>query len=341
MEKKTGDFYPLPLKIAGMGRYVPKRLISSKELEVEHGLEKGWCVKHLGVETRYWVEDETPSIMGAEAAREAAQQAGIDLEDIDLIISASGTASFERGLPDGGPMMQKRLGLDHSGIPCFTLQNNDLSFMLALEVCAVLLVTGQYQHIMVISSEVLSRNLDTDNPGVFTLFGDGAAAALVRLPTETEGTGTSRLHHSRFHTYSEAAELFQSKLGHFALKIEKLGNSEMTLRMDNEAFNQYAHTYTTGLLKKLFSENAFNMEDIKLVIPQQLGKGYTNHLTENGFIPGEKIINTSDRFGFCGAASIPMTLYEAVRNEKLTRGRCFLMIGVGAGMSVGGMIMTY
>jgi 3-oxoacyl-[acyl-carrier-protein] synthase-3 len=286
------------------------------------------------------VAEETPSLMGAEAAREACRQACLDLQDIDLIINASGTASFEKGLPDGGPLLQKALGLDYSGIPCFSLQNNDLSFMLALEVCAALLSTGQYQYILVVSAEVLSRNLDVENPGVSTLFGDGAAAALLTFPNPAERTG-SQLHHSLFQTFSTAADSLQSKLGFFASEIKKLKKAEMTLKMDNEAFYQYADTYTTGLLQELFSKSAFHMENIKRVVPQQLGKNYIHHLTKNNLIPGEKIIDISDRFGFCGAASIPMALYEAVKEKKLTRDDRFLLIGVGAGISVGGMLMTY
>jgi 3-oxoacyl-[acyl-carrier-protein] synthase-3 len=338
MSKKFETNGPLPLKIAGTGCYVPKRVVTGKEIEAGCGLEPGWCAAHLGVEERRWVEEETPSFMGAEVAREAVTRANMELEDIDLIINASGTASFERGLPDGGPMVQKQLGLENSGIPAFTIQNNDLSFMLALEAGAAWLASGRYENILVVSSEIFSLNLDTNNPEVYGLFGDGAAAAVVTLTPPGE---TSGIHYTRQQTYSRSAHCMQCLMGLAASKREDLKTEDLTLQMNAPSFKEYGNKYTRTLIEEMSRAHGAGLVDIQVVIPQQIGKFYTDFLQNSMGIPGEKIIYVADRLGFCGAASLPMALHQAVEKKKLKRGDRFMMIGIGAGISVGGMIMTF
>jgi len=336
MDKLSKEWYPLPLKIAGIGRYLPGRVISSQELETQYGLEQGWCAANLGVGERRWADDETPSFMGSEAAREAVNNAGIEPEDIDLIINASSTATYERGLPDGGPLLQQRLGLEDSGIPCFSMQNNCLSFMLALDVCATLLITGRYQNILVVSSEIFSFNLDTNNPHVYGLFGDASAAAVITLTPPGE---TSAIHNVRFETYSSGSTYMHSLLGLASGKMKNLQPGDLTLKMEPGTFMEYAHKYTRSLMEKMFKDQDMSIDDMDLVIPQQVGKAFLDPISQS--IPGKKIIRIIDRLGFCGAASLPTALYDAVKQEELQRSNQFLMIGVGAGMSVGAMIITY
>ncbi|MDQ1350635.1 MAG: 3-oxoacyl-[acyl-carrier-protein] synthase [Acidobacteriota bacterium] len=325
---------PLPVKIAGLGRYTPSQVIASSQLELKHGLEPGWFTNNLGVTQRCWVKEETPSFMGAAAAREAVSAAGLDLEDIDLIINASTTANFEKLVPDGGPLLQRQLGLADSGIPCFTLQNNFLSFLHALDVCAAFLTTGRYQHILVVTAEVFSFNLDFTNPRVFGLFGDGAAAAVVTLTPQGEASGIIDL---CLETFGQGAAAVQSAIGHAMVRGKVSTPADMSMQMDVEYLNKNGSIYAYNLLKKM--ERNPTMQDIKWVIPPQMGTMFSDSVKE--LLPGREILQITDRFGFCGAASLPMALYEAVKGEQLRRGDRLLAVGVGAGISVGGMIMTY
>ena len=98
----------MPLKIIGVGRYLPERVVGSAEVEALCGLPAGWIERRSGVRERRWVADETSSLMGAQAAREAVAEAGLALSDLDLILNASGTP--EQAIPDGGPLIQRQLG---------------------------------------------------------------------------------------------------------------------------------------------------------------------------------------------------------------------------------------
>src|SRR5690348_3640209 len=109
----------LPIKIIGLGRYLPKRVVPSSELEAMCGLSPGWVERRNGVRERRWVTDETSSYMSAQAAREALEEAELRADQLDLIINASGTG--EQAIPDTGALIQRQLGLGNSGIPAMTV----------------------------------------------------------------------------------------------------------------------------------------------------------------------------------------------------------------------------
>ena len=100
---------PQQLKIAGLGRYLPERVVPSAEVEALWYSPAGWIERHSGVRERRWATTETSSYMGAQAAREAVAESGLELSDTDLIVNASGTP--EQAIPDGGPLVQRQLGL--------------------------------------------------------------------------------------------------------------------------------------------------------------------------------------------------------------------------------------
>src|SRR5688572_7446931 len=128
------------IKIAGMGRYLPERIVTNEELEALCDLPRGWIEKHNGVCERRWINGETSSYMGAQAAREALDKAGMQLGDIDLILNASGTP--EQVIPDTGALIQRQLGLGESGIPSMSIHATCLSFVAALDMSASLITSG-------------------------------------------------------------------------------------------------------------------------------------------------------------------------------------------------------
>lgn len=324
--------YPFSVKIAGVGRCLPKRVVRTAELEAECGLEEGWHRHTHGVEERRWVAAETQSEMGAEAAREAVRAAGIELSELDMIVNAS--MSFERKIPDGGPLLQRQMGLLDSGIPCISVQASDQSFLAAVDVATSLIVGCNYHNVLVVSSEVLSPILDSCCPEAYTLFGDGAAAAVL---TRAHTIETSCFLCALGETYGADLGLMQSQYG-YATFFKKLhARSQLALQLQMNAFMELGALRVGQLLDRLCSGTM--RERLDLAIVQDWGKHFQSSIGR--VMPESKLIWTSQRFGQCGAASIPMALYEAVTTNRLKRGNLFLMAGFGAGMSVYGIVGTY
>ena len=191
----------LPIKIAGVGRYLPERVVPSAEVEALCGLPPGWIERRSGVRERHWATTETSSYMGAQAAREAVAEAGLALSDIDLIMNASGTP--EQAIPDGGPLVQRQMGLGSSGIACLSVHATCLSFLAALDLCANLLATGRYQRILIVTSEIGSVGINFKDPESASLIGDAAAAAVVVRTPPGEAAALSA---ARLETYGDGAD---------------------------------------------------------------------------------------------------------------------------------------
>jgi 3-oxoacyl-[acyl-carrier-protein] synthase III len=332
MNKKVK--YPLPIKILGMGRYLPKRIIKSSELEERCGLEKGWCERKQGVRERRWVENETFAFMGAEAAREAAADAEVELSDIDLIIIAA--QSFEMAVPEDGASIQNLLGLGNSGIPCIRVTSACLGFLLAMNISMSLITVKHYRNILIVSPEINSTNLDFNNPNVCTLLGDAAAAAVIG---PTPGGEASAIHTVLMETYSEASELSSLSGGkkHTTFFDYNIRPRDLVFNYEPQMMQTIGMKYNQTFLAKLWPMS--NKDAIKLVIPNQASRlaiDYTKFL----FRP-DRVMGIIDVHGHCGAAGYPIALYEAIKQKRVSRGDMIMIEGMAAGLSLMGIVLTY
>jgi len=332
--KKLEASYPLPLKIKGMGHYMPSRIVSSSELEEKCGLEPGWCERKQGVKERRWIEDETIISMAAEAAKEAITNSGITLSEIDLIINAS--QSNEQAIPENGALIQEVIGAGNSGIPCLSITAACLGFIVAMDLSSNLLMQGHYQNILIITSEITSFNLDFNNPNVSTLMGDGAAAAVVTKASEND---SSAIHSVLMETYSEASNVssaFKGKIQN-TLFNKKMVKTGFGFDYDPQSLQTTAMKYNQKFLARLWPMSARNT--IKLVIPNQASRFVLDMM--KFVFPAEKIMGIIDRFGNCGSVGYPLALYCAIKQKRIQRGDWILMQGIGAGFSLVGTVFTY
>ena len=329
--------YPIPLQIAGVGRYVPEQVIPSTDLDRRMELREGWIEEKQGVTERRWVTDERASFMGAEAAREAVREAGLALADIDLILNASGSA--EQAIPDGAPFIQQQLGLGDSGVACMSLHTTCLSFLSALDVATSLIATGRYANILIVSAEIPSVGLNWTHPESSTLFGDAAGAAVVR---RTPAGEPSAVHAARLETYGVGAEHTEIRGGGTRRhpNLETTRPEDNLFHMDGPAVFKMAMEHAPVFLERLLPGFQRQGAELKLVIPHQASKlaldsHYFLGMTE------AQVVRTIHKYGNCVAASIPITLYEAIHDGRLERGDRVLLLGTGAGLSFGGVVLTY
>ena len=327
----------LPLKIIGLGRYLPPRVVQSSELESMYALPAGWVERRNGVRERRWVTTESASFMAAEAAREALDEAGLRPDQLSLIINASGTA--EQAIPDTSALIQRQLGLGRSGIPAMSVHTTCLSFLTALDVAANFLSTGRYTTILIVSSDISSCGINPKEPESATLVGDAAAAVVV---SRSGMEDASAIHHAHFKTYGDGASFTAIRGGGSARHPAKPDhNSDDDLfRMDGPAVLRMVRSFDEAFLEELYAGLSTSLRDIDLVVPHQSSKVGLLLLQRYGW-PEAKIIHTLEWLGNCVAASIPATLYQAVRSTTLQRGQKFLLVGTGAGLSIGGLVMTY
>lgn len=327
-----------PLKIVGLGRYLPDRVVSNREVEKLCGLPSGWIDESgAGVKSRRWVDGETTRYMGAQAARRAVDDAGLSWNDIDLIVNATGIA--EQVLPDGACLIQRELGLGDSGIACMSVHTTCLGFLSALDVAGSFLRARRYETILIVNSEIPSAGLNFDDPGSSILFGDAATAAVVRRAGDGEA---SRIESVSFETYGDGSHLTEVRGGGTRRhpSDDRTRREDNLFSMDGEEVFWMSLQYFPGFMERYWPQWLAGGHDrVDWIVPHQASRAALDALSRLG-VPGDKIVTTIEDYGNCVSASIPLTLHRGLE-EGIERGDRLLLLGTGAGLSFGAMTLIY
>jgi 3-oxoacyl-[acyl-carrier-protein] synthase-3 len=328
----------LPVKIAGLGVYLPRRCVASKELEARMGLPDGWVERTTGVRERRRADGETTAGMAARAARQALEHAEVLPEQIDLVLGAS--AAPQQMIPCTAALVHRELGLPEGRSRCWDVNATCLSFLASLHTAAHLIGAGVYRKVLIFSSEIVHAALDPCEPESAVLLGDAAVAAVVTACGigETSGIGLTRLI-----TYSGGADLTVC-LGGGSLHHPNDPATTPTMNffhMDGPAIYRLAARLLGPFLDRYFADLGWDRADVNAVVPHQASSRGLELLTKRfGFRPGQVVQNLALR-GNCVAASLPLALAEAVHAGRIRRGHKVVLIGTGAGLTLGALALTY
>ncbi len=325
------------VQVLATGKYLPKNKVTAEELARKLGIDAGWIERKSGVMVRHFAEDETASEMGAIAAQQALNTAGLSLKDIDCIVCTSSVP--EQSIPCTAALVQKQLGGEWSGIPAFDINSTCLSFLTGLDTLSYLVDAGRYSRVLLIATEV-ALGIDWQDHETSTLFGDGAAAAIIGKTNHPEG---SKIICSRQETYSQGAELSQCRAaGNRYHPQDYNKNPEQFLfKMQGRAIYRLASQILPDFIQRLLQPAGLTLNDIDMVIPHQASLMAMGLIRRGLNIPEQKWMAIASTHGNTIAASIPMTLHEAIQQEKIHRGDRILLLGTSAGFSVGGMVLQY
>lgn len=326
------------VKIAGTGKYVPSKKLYASEIDRLLQVPSGWTEQKSGVFMRSFAEHETASKMAALAAIEAIRAAGISKEEIDCIVSVSGT--MEQPIPSNASLVQMQLGLSHSKIPCFDINSTCLSFVTGFDTMSYLVHGGRYNHVLLVSSEIASVGLDWEAKESAILFGDGAAAAILTRTPENESSSILAGH---METFSEGAHFTEIRGGGTKLhpNDSKAKKSDFLFDMNGKAIFKLSSKNIHAFMETLLREAQCTLDDIDLVVPHQ-ASGMAMRILRNKLgIEEAKFMNILRTHGNTIAASIPMALHEAIGQNRIQRGSKVLLLGTSAGLSIGGMVFEY
>ncbi|MHB0938037.1 MAG: beta-ketoacyl-ACP synthase 3 [Armatimonadota bacterium] len=328
----------LRVKIAGLGSYLPSQVVTSTELEQQLGIASGWIARVTGVRERRYVTDETTVGMAAIAAKRALDQAGLAAKHLDAIVGASTGA--QQIIPCTAALVQKELGAPEGRSVCFDVNATCLSFAVALQNIAHLIAAGVYHTVLVFSSEIGRHSRNPHQPESAVLFGDAAAAAIV---TRAAAGETGAILHTRFSTYSSAAHLTQF-LGGGTLHHpnDPATTPEMNMfSMNGPGVFKHAARLSKRFVSEMLAAVGWLIEDVDIVIPHQASRHAVDLLTKQIGFPAERIFTNLATRGNCIAASIPLAMAEAKHAGLLHPGQRVLLIGTGAGLTIGGIAMIY
>ncbi|MDN3504637.1 MAG: 3-oxoacyl-[acyl-carrier-protein] synthase III C-terminal domain-containing protein [Rhabdochlamydiaceae bacterium] len=328
------------LRILGTGSFLPKNLVENNHLESKLGLDKGWIEENCGVLTRYHIQEEEASELGAQAALIALKSASLIPEEIDLIIGVSGV--MQQAIPTMSALIHKKLGLKKT--QTFDVNSTCLSFVTGLSLASNLIESGKYKNILLVSADVASVGLDPNNPKTATLFGDGAAAVIVGPSLNS----SSRIKSSSFETWTETQDACKFEACGTKLHLKELSvenGHKQYFQMNGPKLFKAAIPHAMKLIEKVLEDSNMKMEDIDVCIPHQASpfalRLFHNQLLKKYESFSAHFLNIVHMFGNMIATSIPHALDFAIRNNQLKRGQNCLIVGTSAGLSVGGLILEY
>ena len=320
--------------IAGVGHYVPSRVVKNAELEPMMNTSDAWIQERTGIQERRWFEEgkDTTANMGANAARKALEMAGLQPDDVQMIVFA--TLSPDYFFPGSGVLLQRELGIKNN-CPALDVRNQCSGFVYALSVADQFVRTGMYDTVLVVGSEIHSSGLDKspEGRGVSVIFGDGAGAVVVR-PSTQEGQGILSTH---LHAQGEYAEelIVKEPSSNRENRVQYIFDNKQELYPYMNGQNVFKHAVVRfpQVIKEALEQNGYQAADVDMLIPHQANLRITQYVQQKMGLTDDKIYSNIQRYGNTTAASVPIALSEAVQEGKIKRGDLVCLAAFGSGFT--------
>ncbi len=320
-------------RIVGTGSCLPPHRVTNAELAArlaEQGLETSdeWIVSRSGISARHFADTGVMSSdLAVTAAQQALQMAGLQPNDIDLIILATSTPDYLGGFPSTACVVQQKLGITNDGA-ALDVQAVCSGFVYALSVADSFIKSGMHKRALVIGAEVISRILDFNDRTTCVLFGDGAGAVVLAASDEP-GILASRLHADGRHTDILCVP------GNVAGGAVA-GSAFLT--MDGQAVFKLAVSVLEKVAHETLEAAGMQSSQIDWLIPHQANIRIMQGTAKKRGLPPEKMVVTFDQHGNTSAASIPLALDVAMRDGRIKPGQHLMMEGVGGGFTWGAVL---
>jgi 3-oxoacyl-[acyl-carrier-protein] synthase-3 len=337
-------------KIAGIGMYVPKNVVTNNDLTQYMDTNDAWIQERTGIKERRYAHrtEETTTTMAVEAAKIAIERAGTTAQEIDFIVFA--TLSPDYYFPGCGVMLQRAMQMKEVG--ALDVRNQCSGFLYALSVADQFIKTGMYKNILVVGAEKHSFGLDFTTRGrnISVIFGDGAGAVVLQ-PAEKDGQGILSTH---LHSDGESAEILAmynpgTHANHWANKnyadfddapiaemfmshamIDKAQNFPF---MDGQAVFKKAVVKFPEVIMEALQANGYQSTDINMLIPHQANLRISQFVQQKLKLGDEQVYNNIQQYGNTTAASVPIALCEAWEKGKIKEGDLVCLAAFGSGFT--------
>ncbi len=311
--------------IKGTGSALPKRRVSNAELAAQVDTSDEWITERTGIKFRHVAgPDETTATLGAEAARNALNAAGMTEAHIDLIIVA--TCTPDQTFPAAATKVQHILG--HHGGVAFDVAAVCSGFLYAFSVAESMIRAGSAKNALVIGAETMTRLLDWEDRGTCVLFGDGAGAVVLSGEVGERGVLATQLHADGRHNellYVDGGPSTTGTVG--------------KLRMQGREVFRHAVTNLASVMHEALEQAELEPADIDWVVPHQANARIIDATVKKLGLPAERVVLTVSEHANTSAASVPLALDVAVRDGRINAGDVVVLEAMGGGFTWGASVV--
>ena len=324
------------VKIAGLSTYVPPKVLTNDDLEKLVETTNEWILQRTGIKERHIVE---PGVATSDLAREAAigamEQAGVSPDEIGFIVV--GTTTPDTIFPSTACMLQHKIGAHHAW--GFDLGAACSGFTYSLTTGMQMVATGAHDHALVVGADVMSSIIDYTDRTTCVLFGDGAGAvvlapadddepAIIDFSHEIDGSGGPALCMPAGGSRLPASQETVEQRLHY-------------VKQDGQAVFKFAVRKTEEICRRLLERNNVDASELDLFVSHQANRRIINAASERLGLPDSKVIINLEMYGNTTAATIPLALADAVRQDRLKKGDLVMLTSVGAGFTVGAVLLRW
>ena len=325
------------IRLAGFGAYVPNKKLTNHDLATQVDTTDEWIVSKTGIrERRIAAPTEAPSDMACEAAQRCLAHAGVDKEQVDLLIVACATP--DQPQPAVACLVQAKLGIGHRRCPAFDVNSVCAGFVFALNVAHSMMRAspGQFRHVLVIGTDAFSKILNWNDRRTCIFFGDGAGAVLLSS-CEEEDRGI----HFLLGCDGRGSRCIEVPAGGTRLPAspDVLERRLNTFTMDGRKVWDFAVETVPRTIRALLDDRGLVPQDLDLVILHQSNLRMLEAIMRSLELPMDRTITTIESYGNTAAASIPLTLQKAAESGRIRPGGHIAMCGFGGGLSWGAALV--
>ncbi len=345
-------------KIAGIGYYVPERVVANQDLLSVMDTTDEWIQERTGIQARRYGKkhEETTTTMAAKATLVACERAQIAPEDIDFIIFA--TLSPDYYFPGCGVLLQRELGITHKEVGALDIRNQCSGFLYALSIADQFVKGGMYKNILVVGSEMHSMGLDFSTRGrnVTVIFGDGAGAVIVQ-PSDDPNRGilTTKLHsngtyaeklafinpgcHGGYHAKNTGEEAVDygypdtDTFGEIFMTPKMMEDGNYYPNMEGQFVFKMAVQKFPEVIYEALKEVGLEASDINMLIPHQANLRISQFVQKQLKLRDDQVWNNIQKYGNTTAASVPIALCEAWEAGKVNPGDLVCLAAFGSGFT--------
>ncbi len=311
-------------KIIGVGSYLPQKILTNQDLEKILDTTDEWITTRTGIKQRHIVADaQLTSDLALEASLKAIDNAGIDKNDIDLIIVA--TTTPDKIFPSTACILQSKLNINEC--PAFDIQAVCSGFIYALTVANNFIKTKSANNVLIVGAETMSKITDYQDRSNAILWGDGAGA-VVLSSSDTEGILSTHIHS-------------EGKYKHLLHVPKKECNGVLKEKIEmqgNKVFKMAVNTLDK-IVDETLAANNLSKKDIDWLVPHQANIRILEATARKLEMSMDKVIVTIDMHGNTSAASIPLALDKGVKENKIHPGQLILMEAFGGGFTWGSALI--
>lgn len=320
------------MKILGTGSYLPEGILSNNDLQELVDTNDEWIVSRTGIRNRHIAKDENTSDLATKAARIALESAGIQLEEIELIVVATTT-------PDGfvpGVAHQVLKNLQISKAMTFDINVGCTGFVYAMDVVTSLMLSHKFKYALVIGAEVLSKMIDWSDRDTCVLFGDGAGAVVLENRQDV-----NHFMYAKCAAIPDVDDVLTS--GKFAvnnpLMVEE--QDSIYVSMKGQDVFKFAVSKVCESVNETLAETGEDAQNVDYYVLHQANSRILDYVAKKLQIPSEKFYSNIENMGNTSAASIPITLDVMNLGGKLKKGMKIMLAGFGAGLSYGTLLIEW